>query len=216
MTIVDVIEGPLWQISVWTFVILAVWRMAVIALAGRFPARARSAGSASAGAAASVVRRMAPPRIVRNSGRTWFVTLAGYAFHFGLFAVILFAAPHVAFIKEQLIGFGWSSLPRWGFIVAAELAFAGLMVLWIRRFADPVVRLISRPDDHIAAGLTFLVMLTGCMALGEQSTFLRVTHLLTVEVWLIYFPFSSLMHTFTWPLSRGLTGAVAGRRGTRF
>ena len=143
------------------------------------------------------------------------MTLAGYSFHLGLFALLFFAAPHVAFIKEVILGFGWQPLPRWGFIVAAEFAFAGLLALWLRRFVDPVVRIISRPDDHIGAGLTFLVMLTGCFALGEQSLVLRAIHLGLVELWLIYFPFSSLMHTFTWPLSRGFTGAMAGRRGTR-
>jgi nitrate reductase gamma subunit len=137
----------------------------------------------------------------------------------------------VEFIKDHIIapvvglfggggepgaGSNWPVLPRWGFIVAAQFAFAGLLALWLRRFVDPVVRLISRPDDHIAAALTFSVMLTGCMALGEQSVFLRVGHLVLVEIWLVYFPFSSLMHTFTWPLSRGLTGALAGRRGTEF
>lgn len=155
-------------------------------------------------------------RMFRRNGKVWFVTLAGYAFHLGLFVLILFAKPHVAFIEERILGFGWDPMPRWAFIITAEFAIAGLLVLWLRRFIDPVVRLISRPDDHAAAGLTFLVMLTGCMALGEQSVFLRITHLLTVEIWLVYFPFSSLMHTFTWPFVRGVTGAVAGRRGTHF
>ena len=188
----------------------------MIVLAGRSGRQPRPAGSASVGAIRSILERFSPRRMFWGSGKMWFVTLAGYAFHAGLFAVLLFAQPHVHFIEERILGFGWHALPRWGFIVAAQFAFAGLLALWLRRFVDPVVRLISRPDDHMASGLTFIVMLTGCMALGEQSTFLRVTHLLTVEAWLVYFPFSSLMHTFTWPLSRGFTGAVSGRRGTRF
>jgi len=216
MTVAEFIQGPLWTAASWFFVLFAAWRLGAIVLAGRSGRKAQPAGSPAMGAIRSIFGRFSPRRMFWRSGKVWFVTLAGYAFHLGLFAVLFFAQPHVDFIDKHILGFGWQTLPRWGFIVAAQFAFAGLLALWLRRFVDPVVRLISRPDDHFASGLTFAVMLTGCMALGEQSTFLRVSHLLMVEIWLVYFPFSSLMHTFTWPLSRGFTGAVAGRRGTHF
>lgn len=216
MTIIEFIEGPLWIASSRFFLTFAAWRLIKVILAGRMRSNALPSGSPVVGAGRSIVGRFSPARMLWSNGKVWFVTLAGYAFHLGLLALLFFAAPHVAFIKEHIVGFGWEPLPRWAFIVAAEFAIAGLLVLWVRRFIDPVVRLISRPDDHIATGLTLLVLLTGCMALGEQSAVLRVTHLLIVEIWLVYFPFSSLMHTFTWPLSRGSTGAVAGRRGTNF
>ena len=37
--------------------------------------------------------------------------------------------------------------------------------------------------------------------------------MVTVEAWLLYFPFSRLMHTFTFVFSRSYTGQVYGRRG---
>ncbi|MGJ8588141.1 MAG: hypothetical protein ACSHXW_08300 [Yoonia sp.] len=215
MSMIELLEGPLWKVSVGVFVVFGVWRLFVIVTTGRSPAKAKPVGSPSIGAVRAIFGHFLPRRAFLGQGRVWFVTIAGYAFHLGLFALLFFAAPHVAFIRDHILGVEWPALPRWGFIVAAQFAFAGLIALWVRRFVDPVVRLISRPDDHIAAGLTFFVMLTGCMALGEQSVTLRAIHLGFVEAWLIYFPFSSLMHTFTWPLSRGFTGALAGRRGTR-
>lgn len=215
MTLIAFLEGPMWTASVVIFLVFGLWRLFVILTTGRSPVQARPVGSVGLGAARGILGHFLPRRAFLGQGRVWFVTLAGYAFHLGLFALLFFAAPHVAFIRDHILGVGWPALPRWGFIVAAQFAFAGLLALWVRRFVDPVVRLVSRPDDHIAAGLTFVVMLTGCMALGEQSTTLRGIHLAFVEAWLIYFPFSSLMHTFTWPLSRGFTGALAGRRGTR-
>ena len=215
MSIIALLEGPLWEISAGIFVVFALWRLGIILLTGRRRAEARPAGSPALGALRTIFGHFLPARIIARSGRTWLVTLMGYSFHLGLFALLFFAAPHVAFLKEKVLGFGWQPLPRWGFIVAAEFAFAGLLALWLRRMVDPVLRLISRPDDHIASGLTFIVMLSGCFALGEQSAFLRGLHLGLVEIWLIYFPFSSLMHTFTWPLSRGYSGAMAGRRGSR-
>ncbi len=78
----------------------------------------------------------------------------------------------------------------------------------MRRFADPVVRMNSCPNDQIAAGLTLAVMLAGCKALRKQNTALRSLHLVRAEGWLICFPSSSLMHTSTRPLSRGFTGAL--------
>ncbi len=215
MSMIDLLEGPLWLASVSVFVVFGVWRLLVILTTGRPVTQARPAGSPSAGAVRAIFGHFLPRRAFLGRGRVWFVTLAGYAFHLGLFALLLFGAPHIVFLRDHILGFDWPALPRWGFIIAAQIAFAGLISLWIRRFVDPVVRLISRPDDHVAAGLTFLVMLTGCLALGEQSIPLRAIHLGCVEAWLIYFPFSSLMHTFTWPLSRGFTGALAGRRKTR-
>jgi len=215
MTVIDLLQGPLWTASATIFLVFGGWRLLAIVTSGRRRAKPRAVGSPMVGALRLIVGHFLPQRAFLGQGRVWFVTLAGYSFHLGLFTLLLFAAPHIVFIRDHIIGVGWPPLPHWGFVVAAEFAFAGLLALWVRRFVDPVVRLISRPDDHIAAGLTFVVMLTGCMALGEQSVTLRAIHLGLVELWLVYFPFSSLMHTFTWPLSRGFTGAMAGRRGTR-
>ena len=75
------------------------------------------------------------------------------------------------------------------------------------------MRQISDRDDHLGTWLTFIAMLTGCLALQETSPVLRGIHMLCVEVWMVYFPFSRLMHAFTWVLSRGFMGANYGRRG---
>ena len=95
------------------------------------------------------------------------------------------------------------------------MAITGLMLLWIHRVMHPVTRLISEADDHGAAILTFVVMLTGCMALIEQFDGLRVLHRFTVELLMVYFPFSRLMHAFMFIPSRAFSGAWFGRRGVR-
>ncbi|MGI9316093.1 MAG: hypothetical protein ACR2QW_02075, partial [bacterium] len=83
------------------------------------------------------------------------------------------------------------------------------------RMMHPVTRLLTRLDDHLAAGLTFFAMLTGCLALFESYSGLRVLHVFSVELLMLYFPFSNLMHAFTFFMSRGSTGAAAGRHGIR-
>jgi nitrate reductase gamma subunit len=141
--------------------------------------------------------------------------IAGYLFHIGLFALLFFAVPHIDFYRERILGFGWSAMPHWGFIVASQMAFLGLLLLILHRMTNPVTRFISNRGDYFGSVLIFLVMLSGCLALDRSHESLRLVHFFLAELLLIYFPFSALMHTFTFPFSRGFTGAHYGRRGVR-
>ncbi|TNF85959.1 MAG: hypothetical protein JSU67_10480 [Gammaproteobacteria bacterium] len=205
------IDGPLWYFSLAVFFIGVVWQLIAVVFTGNKADLSVPRDSAASGAIKTFFSRFVPHREIAPA--IMLPVVAGYMFHLGLFALLFFAAPHVVFLEENLLGFGWTPMPHWAFIVAAQFAFFGLIVLWLRRLVNPVSRLISTLDDHIAAILTFVVMLTGCFALLEGSTGLRLLHRFTVELWLIYFPFSALMHTFTFVPSRMLTGAWFGRRG---
>ncbi len=211
MTLLELSQGPLWYVSATIFTLGVVWRFVRIISFGRKADRSIPRGSGVAGAIRANILHLWPHGgFFSKSG---FHLTAGYLFHIGLFVLILFGAPHIAFLKEYVVGVGWTALPRWAFIIAAEAAFCGLILLWARRLGDPVLRLISDRDDTLGLWLTFLAMLTGCLALGESSEILRAVHMLTVEVWLVYFPFSRLMHAFTFVLSRSYMGASFGRRG---
>ncbi|MFC6687863.1 hypothetical protein [Jhaorihella thermophila] len=210
MTVLQFLEGPMFYAAFAIFAVGAIWRVAGIVRLGRKPDLAPPKGSAAAGWFKGNLRHFVPRGLFAE--RTWMHLLGGYAFHLGLFVLLVFAAPHIAFF-ERFTGLSWTALPRWGFILAAEFAFAGLIVLWVRRFSDPVMRQISDRDDHAGSWLTFLVMLTGCLALEEAHDALRALHMGLVNLWLIYFPFSRLMHAFTFALARGATGAVYGRKG---
>lgn len=216
MTFLEFTEGPLWYLASAVFVFGVVWRFVGIIAFGRKPDLSIARASAGAGAVRAVFLHFIP-----HGGfvtKTGFHVAVGYLFHIALFVLLVFAAPHVVFISDSILGLpagdtAWSGLPRWAFIVTAEVAFFGIVLLWIRRFTDPVMRMISDAGDHAGTVLTFVVMMTGCFALGESSEVLRAIHMLTVDAWLIYFPFSRLMHAFTFVLSRGYTGALFGRRG---
>jgi nitrate reductase gamma subunit len=206
-----IIDGPLWYFSLAVFGIGVTWQLIRIGFASRGADLSVARASASSGAIKTLFSRFLPHKEMASKTSIQFI--AGYLFHLGLFALMFFAAPHVVFLEENLLGFGWTAMPHWAFIVSAQVAFLGLLILWLRRMVNPVSRLISTRDDHIVAILTFVVMLTGCFALLEGSTALRLLHRFTVELWLIYFPFSALMHTFTFVPSRMFTGAWFGRRG---
>ncbi|HHH89087.1 MAG TPA: nitrate reductase [Aliiroseovarius sp.] len=211
MSFIDLVEGPLFYFAATVFVIGAVWRFVGILRMGGKKDLAPPRGSAALGFIRGNLRHFWPRGVFAR--RTWIHILGGYSFHIGLFVLVFFGAFHIEFLDQRILGFSWPALPRWGFIIAAEVAFFGLMILWVRRISDPVMRLISDADDHVGSWLTFLVMLSGCFALQQSHVVLRAVHMGLVDVWLIYFPFSRLMHAFTFVLSRGATGATYGRKG---
>lgn len=205
------IDGPLWYFSLTFFLIGVAWRIASILRAGLKSDLAVPRGSAGRGALRAVFSRFVPERTVTT--RSKLQLIAGYMFHLGLFALLFFAQPHIDFIAERITGLSWPAMPHWAFIVTAEFAFAGLIMLWLHRVLNPVTRLLSDLDDHVGSILVFLVMLSGCLALAQSFEPLRLIHLLLAELLLLYFPFSKLMHAFTFIMSRGYTGATMGRKG---
>ena len=207
----DFIDGPLWYFSLTVFLLGVAWRVIAILRLGVAQDLSEARNSGSGGALLTLFSRSLPRRPVVTRGRVQLV--AGYMFHLGLFALLFLAQPHVEFISQRITGFGWASLPHWGFIFVSEIAFAGLLLLILYRLMNPVTRLISDAGDYTASLLVFLVMLTGCLALAQTYEALRLLHLLLAELLLIYFPFSTLMHAFTFAISRGYTGAAMARRG---
>jgi nitrate reductase gamma subunit len=208
----QLVDGIFWDIALWVFVIGVLWRILSIFLVGNKKDFSVARTTGLTGAIATNISRFFPRSEMRS--RTRLHIVAGYLFHLGLFALLFFAAPHILFI-EAMTGYSWAAMPYWAFIVAAQLAFIGLLLLWVHRVMDPVTRLISSADDHAASILTFIVMLTGCMALLQGFEGLRVLHRFTVELLMVYFPFSRLMHAFMFVPSRAFTGAWFGRRGVK-
>ncbi len=208
---IDFIEGPLWTFSLVVFCVGVAWRLFSIARLGVKADRSPIKNSGVAGGFKGIFSRSIPRREAMNASPL--VIIAGYMFHIGLLVLLFWAAPHVRFLETELLGFGWTPAPYWLFMLAAALAFTGSIMLIIRRMVDPVLKQISTPDDHAGALITFMVMLTGCLALQESWAGLRAFHMLWVEILMVYFPFSRLMHAFTFVLSRAHSGAMFGRRG---
>jgi nitrate reductase gamma subunit len=208
---INFIEGPLWTFSLVAFCVGVIWRLFSIVRLGVRADRAPVKSSGTVGGFKGIFSRSIPRRETLNASPL--VIIAGYMFHIGLLLVMFWAAPHVRFLENELLGFGWTAIPSWLFILAAAIAFIGLIMLIIRRLVDPVLQKISTVDDHMGAMITFMVMLTGCLALQESWAGLRAFHMLWVEILMVYFPFSRLMHAFTFTFSRAYSGAMFGRRG---
>jgi nitrate reductase gamma subunit len=78
------------------------------------------------------------------------------------------------------------------------------------------MRFLSRGQDYLSWLVTFLPMLTGYLAFHQAllpyKTMLAL-HILSVELLMVVFPFSKLMHAFTVFSSRYFNGAAAGFKG---
>lgn len=213
MSFSEFVDGPFWYFSAGVFVIGVVWRLVGMLSMGSKKDLSVPRASGLSGAIGINIRRFFPRADFWS--RIKLQVIAGYLFHVGLFALLFFAAPHIDFYREKVLGFGWTAMPEWGFILASEAAFLGLLLLIIHRMMNPVTRAISKRGDYVGSILLFLVMLTGCLALARSYEGLRVTHFFLAELLLLYFPFSAMMHTFSFPFSRGFMGAHYGRRGVQ-
>ncbi len=143
--------------------------------------------------------------------------IGGYLFHFSFFAVLLLFRPHIELFRP-LLGAVWPGLPSPLIDSLALAGMAGLLMVLITRLAHPVARFLSTPDDYISWGLTALVFVTGYAAVHRfwlPYDLLLALHVLSIDLLLAAFPFTKLMHAFTWVLSRGYAGAIAGRKGVR-
>jgi nitrate reductase gamma subunit len=87
-----------------------------------------------------------------------------------------------------------------------------------RRMRHPVLRLISNFDDYFSWLVTALPVATGLLAVshfGARYETLLAVHILSFEVFLVWFPFGKLMHSIIAFGSRYTTGATFTRRGAR-
>ncbi len=216
MTLLDFARGPALH---WSLVIMIVglsWRVIGVFLGHwrKDLSRPRSEALVQGGLRA-IVTRSAPARELEKNIR--FQHITGYIWHIGLFITVLFYVPHIAFFKS-ILGFGWPGLPSHLVVFATAVTLAILVMLMIRRFAHPVMRMITRPDDYISLIIIIAALVTGLMAyahIGLRYETMLALHLLTVEAMFIWIPFSKLAHMVFWPLSRYRIGTYFERKGVK-
>jgi ferredoxin len=128
--------------------------------------------------------------------------LTGYAWHIGWFATFLFFGAHLPLFKS-ILGFVWPALPNSVVLVLAAMTLGILFTLWIRRFYNPVLRLISNFDDHLSVFLAIAPLITGIAAFGHWSPFgmqyegILAIHILSVELLMVWMPFGKIFHVIT-------------------
>jgi nitrate reductase gamma subunit len=144
-------------------------------------------------------------------------TIIAYTIHIGLGIVVLGSAPHILFI-ESFTGLAWTPLPSIVVHFAAALTLAALLTSLGRRRRHPVLRMLSNFDDYFSWLVTTIPVATGLLAVahvGARYETMLALHILSFELFLIWFPFGKLMHSIIVFGSRYTTGVTFTRRGAK-
>jgi nitrate reductase gamma subunit len=213
MDLLNWARGPGLAIAGTVFVIGVIVRLAEIFLLGRKADLSVARQGGALPGLRTVLSRSWPD--AGTMKRTPLVFVAGYVFHLGFLLTLLFYAPHILMI-DGLLGLSWPALPMSLIDVLAVLSIAALVALAINRLTDPVRRQLSGFGDWYSLLVTLLPLVTGYLALNRMLlpyTEMLAWHILSVELLMVSLPFTKLMHTFTFAISRWYNGAIAGRKG---
>jgi len=216
MDLLDFARGPGLQLAVLIFVAGLLWRLLHLFLAPKKVdiSEARQSGEIGGGIRTIFSRFMhhEPFRKRTRNG-----TILAYTMHLGLAVIVFGGAPHILFINS-FTGLDWTPLPTIVIHIAAALTLAALLTSIGRRLTHPVLKLISNFDDYFSWLVTTLPVLTGLLTVahvGARYETLLAVHILSFEVFLIWFPFGKLMHSIIVFGSRYTTGVTFTRRGAR-
>ncbi len=206
-------RGPGLQIATIIFVAGVVIRFFEILMLGRKPNLAEPKGAEMSSGLRTVVSRTFPDR--ETFRRASVTIVSGYIFHIGLFIVCFFSAPHILFLKD-IFGVSWPALPTPVIDAFAVVTIIALVATLVNRLNNKVMRYLTNFGDLLTWLVTFLPMVTGYLAfhrVGFTAPTLLAIHILSVELLLIVFPFTKLMHAFTLFIARWYNGATSGFRG---
>ena len=206
-------RGPALQVATIIFLLGVLVRILEILVLGRKANLAEARGSAMAGGLRTIVTRSFPDRGTLR--RSTFNVVAGYVFHIGFFVVLLLFAPHILLFRDVL-GFGWPSLPTQIIDATTLVTIIALLAVLVHRVKHKVMRYLTRFQDYLVWFVTILPLVTGYLAfhrIGLTPTTLIAIHILSVELLMVVFPFTKLMHAFTLFMARYYNGAIAGYKG---
>lgn len=209
------VRGPAFQIASIIFVAGIIIRIIEILMLGRKANLAEAKGSEMISGIRTIFSRFKPEKSVLK--RSAFIIVAGYIFHIGLFVTIFLFAPHI-FMFEEISGLSWPSAPTPIVDAFAVITIIALFALLINRFRNPVLHYLTNWEDILVWLVTILPLITGYIAfhrIGTTAPTLLALHILSVEILLVVFPFTKLMHTFTLFFARWYNGAISGYRGVQ-
>ncbi len=209
------VRGPGFQIATVIFTLGIALRLAEILMLGRKANLAEAKGSAMSSGLRTVFSRTVPD--ASTFKRSAFTVTTGYIFHIGLFVVIFLFAPHILFFKD-LLNISWPALPSTVIDATAVVTIITLIAVLAHRLKDPVKRFLSNFDDYLGWFVTILPLVTGYIAfhrVGMPAPTLIAIHIISVQLLMIVFPFTKLMHAFTIFLARWYNGAISGYRGVQ-
>lgn len=207
------VRGTGLNLALAIFVLGVVWRLIEIYGLGRKQDLSAPRDVPGASGWHTLYRRSIPPPGMLKASPVSYV--GGYVFHIGLALVVFLFAPHIALIAS-LIGKGWPGLPSQVVDFVTVVAMAAMVAVLVDRLTKPAKRFLSTFGDWFTWALTFLPLLSGWLAVHHlllPYTLMLALHILSIELLLIFLPFTKLFHAFTVFGSRWFNGAVNGHKG---
>ncbi len=213
MQLLSWVRGPGLNLAVGIFVLGVLWRLFEIYSLGR--KKDLSAPRALPGASGwrTIFRRTLPAEGMLKKAPVTYI--AGAIFHIGLATVVFLFGPHIKLI-QSLIGVSWPALPSQFIDLTTIVTLVAMLVLLADRILNPVKRFLSAFEDWFTWALTFLPLLTGWLAVRHlllPYTAMLALHILSVELLLVFLPFTKLFHAFTVFGSRWFNGTVNAHKG---
>jgi hypothetical protein len=211
-------RGPFFKVALLVFVGGMTYRLMRILFLGWPRDRVKSRGSKTVGVVKSYLKGFLVLPFVPWVKRTFrpnpLTYIAGGLFHLALIGIIFFSTPHML-VWKSLLGFGWPTLPVPITDWLAAIGIIALIMLLINRLTHPVLKLITRAPVWLNWTLVFLPFVTGYIMthhLWFRYEVLYGLHMITVDVLLIWIPFSRISHFLFYFFSRTFQGAQAGKR----
>jgi nitrate reductase gamma subunit len=210
------VRGTGLEIALGIFFLGLLWRLIEIFSLGRkkdiSPPRHRPGASGFH----TLFRRSLPAKGLLKSSPTTYVSYAGgYVFHIGLLLIVVLFEPHIQLLKSTL-GLVWPGLPSGAIDFVTVLTLVAMVVVLFDRINKKVKRFLSTFQDYFAWTITFLPVLTGWMAVHHLMlpyTRMLAIHILCVEILMVFFPFTKLLHGAATFGSRWYNGAANGHKG---
>ncbi len=210
------VRGPGLGFAISIFLLGLIWRLIEVFSLGRKADLAVPRHRPGASGWHTILRRSLPePGALARKPVTYVSYVGGYVFHIGFFIIVLLFEPHIQLFKSVL-GLSWPGLPSRMVDFISVLTIAAMVVVLIDRITKKVKRFLSTFDDYFAWTLTFLPVLTGWMAVQHMLlpyTRMLAVHILCVEIFLVFFPFTKLLHGVATFGARWYNGNVNGRKG---
>ncbi len=207
------VRGTGLNLTLAIFVLGVIWRLIEIYGLGRKQDLSAPRDVPGASGWHTIYRRsIPPPGMLRLSPVSY---IGGYVFHGGLAVVVFLFAPHIALITS-LLGVTWPGLPSQVVDFVSVVTMAAMVAVLADRITKPAKRFLSTFGDWFTWTLTFLPLLSGWLAVHHlllPYTLMLALHILSVELLLIFLPFTKLFHAFTTFGSRWFNGAVNGHKG---
>lgn len=216
--ILEFARGTLFTVALLVFIAGMVYRITRVIMLGWKRDRVPARGSKAKGVLTSFLKGILfwpfIPWVKNTFKRNPLIYIAGGLFHLGLFVVLIFGTAHML-VWKSLLGFGWGTIPLPIVDWLAATAIVAMIMLFINRLNNPVLRLLTGWPEWFNLLFVFVPFVTGYMMthhLFFRYEVLFSVHMLAVDMLLIWIPFSRISHFVFYFFSKAIHGADFGKR----